>query len=116
MRDTYIYKILRLAEWDVFSADGIFSGSPVDHKDGYIHLSTQSQLQDTLDKHYTDNTDIIITEVTAGDIADDLRYEVSRGGDEFPHLYASLNMDVVHRHWRLTPNSAGRYDAAQIFA
>lgn len=116
MPETHIYKILQRPEWKTLSESGAFSGSPVDHQDGFIHLSTAAQVQGTLDKHYTDGADLILAEITASDIAADLKYEISRGGAAFPHLYAALPLTAVCRHWSISPDKDRRFDAASVLA
>lgn len=109
MRPDHIYKIFRLIEWKEFQEAGKFLGSAVDLQDGFIHLSTSSQLLGTLDKHYTQGDVVILAEVQAFGLGDKLKYEVSRGGDEFPHLYDILLIENVSRHWPLKPDPLGRY-------
>ena len=109
MRDAIIYKILRQSEWAQLQSTGRFDGSIHDKRDGFIHLSTAAQLQGTLDKHYTQNEAVILAAVRFEDIANSVKYEVSRGGAEFPHLYGVLDLDNVSRHWRLLPDAEGRY-------
>jgi uncharacterized protein (DUF952 family) len=89
---TTIYKILSRAEWDAAKACGRFEGSAVDVHDGYIHFSTAAQAQETARRHFLGQNDLVVLEVD-GD-ALDLRWEPSRGGALFPHLYAPL--DVKH--------------------
>ena len=109
MRPEQIYKILRQAEWTQLQITEVFDGSPDDLRDGFIHLSTAAQLQGTLDKHYRQGDDLILAEINASGLGDGLKYEVSRGGDEFPHLYDLLLMAKVSRHWALSPGPEGRY-------
>lgn len=109
MRPDQIYKIFRQAEWAALQAQGTFTGSPDDLRDGFIHLSTQTQLQGTLDKHYTQGDVLILAEIPAAELSDSLKYEVSRGGAEFPHLYGTLLKENVSRHWTLSPDPDGRY-------
>lgn len=108
------FKILQPSEWEGLQSSGVFTGSPVDIKDGYIHLSDTHQLQGTLDKHYTDGVPVIIAKIMLDKFGDALKYETSRGGDKFPHLYAPLPLDAVSRHWRLSPGADGRYDTSHI--
>ena len=115
MRDDYIYKILRQKEWEELQRLGEFRGSADDHRDGFIHLSTKAQIQGTLDKHYQDGGDIILAEVRAGDLGG-LKYEISRGGAEFPHLYGMLSAKHITRHWVLSPDSKGRYAVRDVLA
>ena len=84
-----LLKIFRASEWQAFEADKRFDGSADDLRDGFIHLSTPEQVQGTLDRHFANETGLIIAEVgLANDPA--LRLEPSRGGALFPHLYRSL--------------------------
>jgi len=109
MYPSYIYKIFRPAEWESFQRINQFDGSPDDKRDGFIHLSTGHQVPGTLAKYYTDGKDIILAKVNAESLGPDLKYEVSRGGAEFPHLFAPLKMSSVSRHWVLSPDSDGLY-------
>jgi len=104
-----VFKILTSSEWESFVAKGEFDGSPVDKSDGFIHLSTASQMQGTLDKYYTTGEDIIIAEIDMARIKDSVKWEVSRGGAEFPHQYGVLKKDDILSHWVLSPDTAGRY-------
>ena len=109
MRDSVIYKVLRLAEWDALQRDGYFRGSAHDQRDGFIHMSTAAQLQGTLDKHYTQGDVVILAAVTLADIESPVKWEVSRGGAEFPHIYGELSLAAVKAHWALSPDPEGRY-------
>ena len=109
MRDAIIYKILRQSEWAEMQANGEFGGSVHDRRDGFIHMSTAAQLQGTLDKHYTDGEVVILAAVRLADITESVKWEVSRGGAEFPHIYGPLPMSAVAQHWDLSPDPKGRY-------
>ena len=89
------FKILTAEQWAGFSRDGVFHGAPVDLADGYIHLSTADQLQGTLDKHFAGQSGLIIAEVDLTGFGPELKWEVSRGGALFPHLYAPLPMSAI---------------------
>lgn len=89
-----IYKILSRAEWAKAQADGRFAGSAVDARDGYIHFSTAEQAQETARRHFHGQADLVVLEIEAGDLGEALRWEPSRGGALFPHLYGVL--DVAH--------------------
>jgi uncharacterized protein (DUF952 family) len=90
-----IYKIVPRALWQAAEATGVFDGAPIDHADGYIHFSTATQAAETAAKHFTGQDDLLLVAVEADRLGDALRYEVSRGGALFPHLYASLPVDTV---------------------
>lgn len=109
MRDAIIYKILRQSEWAELQQEGVFTGSVHDKRDGFIHMSTAAQLQGTLDKHYTQGDVVILTAVRLADVEDSIKWEVSRGGAEFPHIYGVLPISAVMQHWPLSPDSKGRY-------
>lgn len=89
------YKILTAAQWTQFQADGIFNGAPIDLADGYIHLSSADQLQGTLDKHFEGAPGLVIVEVDLGRLEQLVRWETSRGGALFPHIYGPLPMSAV---------------------
>jgi len=103
MRDTYIYKVLTLDQWKTFQSADFFTGSPIDIEDGYIHLSRASQLKATLDKWYADYTEVALLKVEAAKIQSSLKYEISRGGAEFPHLFGDLPMSAVAQLWLVSP-------------
>jgi len=103
-RDSYIYKVLTPAQWESFQASGPFTGSPVDLEDGYIHMSCAAQLKETMDKWYADQTEVAVLKIQASAIEDNLKYEVSRGGAEFPHLFAGLPMNAVKHVWLVSPD------------
>ncbi|MCP5152550.1 MAG: DUF952 domain-containing protein [Ectothiorhodospiraceae bacterium] len=85
-------------EWAKARADGAFDGSAVDHADGYIHLSTAAQVRETAARHFAGRDRLVIVGVDASLVPDDvLRWEPSRGGDLFPHVYAPLALAWVTR-------------------
>lgn len=90
-----IYKIVSEAEWRAAEAAGVFSGSGIDLHDGYIHFSTAAQAPETAAKHFVGQTDLLLVEVRADLV--ELKWEVSRGGALFPHLYGPLLMSAVAR-------------------
>lgn len=89
------YKILTAGQWAHFRRHGVFHGAPVDLDDGYIHLSTADQLQGTLDKHFAGQSDLVIAEVDLAALGESVKWEVSRGGALFPHIYGPLPMAAV---------------------
>jgi uncharacterized protein (DUF952 family) len=90
-----IYKILPRAEWAAAEAAGRFEGSAVDHQDGYIHFSTAAQSAETARRYFAGLEDLVVLEVEGDDLGEALRWEPSRGGDLFPHLYAPLPVGHV---------------------
>ena len=91
------YKILTPEQFAALLEDR-FSGAPVDIADGYIHLSTAAQLDETLRKHFTGQNDLVITAVDLAALGNTLRWEVSRGGQLFPHVYGPLGRAHVLAH------------------
>jgi uncharacterized protein (DUF952 family) len=85
-----VFKIATRAAWEAACKQGIFPGSQDDRRDGFIHLSTHQQLAGTLAKHFKDQVDLLLIAFDEEALGDDLRWERSRGGDLFPHLYAPL--------------------------
>ena len=90
-----IYKICPRAEWEPAEREGIYAGSAKDREDHFIHFSTAEQVLDTLRRHYADASDLVLAAVDPEPLGADLKYEPSRGGALFPHLYAPLPMRFV---------------------
>lgn len=90
-----IYKICPLSLWQQAKADGRFTGAPIDHADGFIHFSTAAQVAETASRHFAGQTDLVLLAVEADRLGPALRYEPSRGGDLFPHLYGDLALSAV---------------------
>lgn len=86
-----VYKILSRAAWREAEARGRFDGAPVDLKDGFIHFSTGEQAQETAAKHFHGEPDLVVAAFEAEDLGQALRWEPSRGGELFPHLYGPLD-------------------------
>ncbi len=91
-----IYKIFRADEWAALQAAGETSGAPIDVADGYVHFSTATQAAETAAKHFAGAEGLTLLACDADAMGADLKWEVSRGGAEFPHLYRKIRMpDVV---------------------
>ena len=90
-----IYKIFRPAEWAALQEAGETNGAPVDIQDGFVHFSTAAQAAETAAKHFARAEGLILLACDAGAMGADLKWEVSRGGAEFPHLYRPLRLDDV---------------------
>lgn len=90
-----IYKILPRAEWVAAQGSGRFEGSAVDHQDGYIHFSTAAQAQETARRYFAGQSDLVVLEIEGDDLGAALKWEPSRGGDLFPHLYGPLAAGAV---------------------
>jgi uncharacterized protein (DUF952 family) len=90
-----IYKICEAALWRKAEQEGVFGGAPVDVHDGYIHLSTAEQAAETASKHFAGADDLILIAVEAKALGSALKWEPSRGGALFPHLYGALPLEAV---------------------
>lgn len=86
----YVYKICPRAAWTAACAGGVYSGSPDDARDGFIHFSFAEQLEATAAKHFAGQTDLVLIRVPREALGDALRLEASHGGALFPHLYGTL--------------------------
>ncbi|MEP7008573.1 MAG: DUF952 domain-containing protein, partial [Sphingomonas bacterium] len=95
MAATTAYKILTGPEMAVLERDGSFAGAPVDLADGYIHLSTDEQLDETAAKHFAGQAGLHIAAVDLEAQGGMVRWEVSRGGALFPHIYGPLLLETV---------------------
>lgn len=90
-----IYKIFRAPEWAAMQAAGETRGAPVDLADGYVHFSTAAQLPETLARHFAGQDGLVLLACDAARLGAALRWEPSRGGQDFPHLYRALRMDDI---------------------
>lgn len=90
-----IYKIFRADEWAQLQADGQTDGAPVDLADGFVHFSTAEQAAETAAKHFAGAAGLTLLAVEAETLGEALKWEVSRGGALFPHLYRVLRMSDV---------------------
>ncbi|SDZ29269.1 Uncharacterized conserved protein, DUF952 family [Micromonospora pattaloongensis] len=90
-----IYKLLTAEEWSVARAVGRFEGSAVDHRDGFIHLSGREQVVETARRHFAGGAGLALLTVDPDRLGAALRWEPSRGGALFPHLYGPLPVDAV---------------------
>ena len=104
-----IYKILPASLWTEAQRAGVFRGAAIDLTDGYIHFSTAEQAVETAAKHFAGQTDLMLLHVDAGALGDALKWEPSRGGALFPHLYAELDLQHVSRAEPLPLGSDGRH-------
>ncbi|USU12650.1 DUF952 domain-containing protein [Sphingomonadaceae bacterium OTU29THOMA1] len=92
---TTAYKVLTAEQMAALERDGTFPGAPVDLTDGYLHMSTAAQLSETVDKHFAGQSDLHVAAVDLGSLGDSLKWEESRGGQLFPHLYGPLLLETV---------------------
>ena len=87
-----IYKIFRAQEWASFVKDGVTDGAPIDQTDGFVHFSTAVQAGETAAKHFGEEDGLMVLALKAEALAPDLKWEPSRGGALFPHLYRRLTL------------------------
>ncbi|MEL7115747.1 MAG: DUF952 domain-containing protein, partial [Pseudomonadota bacterium] len=87
-----IYKLLRADEWAALAAEGETQGAPIDVQDGYIHFSTADQVRETAEKYFAGVDGVMLLAYDSERLGDDLRWEASRGGALFPHLYGLLRL------------------------
>jgi uncharacterized protein (DUF952 family) len=111
-----IYKIASRDAWDKALRDGQFTGSSDDLRDGYIHLSTSTQVAGTLSKHFAGQRDLVLVEVDADALGALIKWEPSRDGALFPHLYAPLDMRAVISQKPLELREDGRHRLPQDLA
>jgi len=90
-----IFKIFRKAEWQTLRTEKRTSGAPIDVADGYIHFSTGEQVEETAAKHFADADDLFLASFDSDALGDALKWEPSRGGALFPHLYRELLIEDV---------------------
>jgi len=106
---TIIYKICTEAEWRDAERTGVYRGSTVDRRDGFIHFSTAEQAAETAQKHFAGQRDLVLVSVYAAALGDRLKREASRGGALFPHLYGGLELAAVLRVESLPLDASGRH-------
>jgi|tagenome__1003787_1003787.scaffolds.fasta_scaffold20900843_3 uncharacterized protein (DUF952 family) len=104
-----IYKICTAAEWREAEREGRYRGSAADHKDGFIHFSTAEQAAETAAKWFAGQRDLVLVAVDSDALGDKLKWEPSRGGALFPHLYAPLDVKAVLRVDALPLDETGRH-------
>lgn len=88
------YKILTRSEWDQAQAAGVFEGSAVDRQDGFIHLSTAAQAPETARRYFAGQADLVVLQIDTDEVQG-VRWEPSRGGALFPHIYGPLDTRLV---------------------
>lgn len=96
MPEPIAYKVLTADQMETLEHDGRFAGAPIDLADGYIHLSTAAQLTETVDRHFAGQDDLHVAAVDLDALGEAIRWEPSRGGQLFPHLYGQpLELEVL---------------------
>jgi uncharacterized protein (DUF952 family) len=90
-----VFKLIDRASWQAAAESGSFDGSAVDARDGFIHFSTAAQVHETAARYFAGQPDLLLVAVAVESLGDALKWEPSRGGALFPHLYAPLPLGAV---------------------
>lgn len=106
-RPLIAYKVLTGPQMLDLEHDGAFKGAPVDLEDGYIHLSTEAQLTGTVEKHFAGQDGLHVVAVDLEALGEAVKWEASRGGQLFPHLYAELPLSAAVAYGPLERDDAG---------
>ena len=101
------YNVLTSEQMEVLLREGVFAGAPIDLADGYIHLSAADQVTETVDKHFAGQTGLLVAAVDLAALGDAVKWEPSRGGQLFPHIYAALPLSAVTAYVPLARGSDG---------
>jgi uncharacterized protein (DUF952 family) len=101
------FKVLTADQMASLEQEGRFEGAPVDLADGFIHLSTAAQLTETVDKHFAGQVDLHVAAVDLAVLGEAVRWEESRGGQLFPHIYGVLPLSAVVAYGPLTRSDDG---------
>ncbi len=109
-----IYKICPRTLWREAEEEGVFRGAAIDLSDGFIHFSTAEQVAETAAKHFAGMDDLVLVAVEAEKLGPALKYEVSRGGALFPHLYAPLPFNAVRWAVPMPLGPDGRHQLPQL--
>ena len=106
----FIYKIATAENFAAAKAAGTYTGMPIDAEDGYIHFSTASQLAETLGLYFKGQKGIVLFAVRSYDMGSMLRWEPSRGGQLFPHLYGQLHIGAVGQYATVSVDADGNVE------
>jgi uncharacterized protein (DUF952 family) len=109
MPASVIYKICSAALWRAAVFEGVFKGAPIDLQDGFIHFSDANQVAGTAAKHFAGQTDLLLLHVDTARLDKPVKWETSRGGALFPHLYGALSLDAVAKVEPLPLGPDGRH-------
>lgn len=111
MQTTSIYHLARASEWQRAQETGVYEGSVEDRRDGFLHFSTAAQIVESARRHRAGERDLVLLRVHVKDCGDALRWEESRNGALFPHLYGSLRVEFVQESVELALDA----DAMHVF-
>ena len=102
-----VYKLFRESEWHEAECSGVFSGSPDDRRDGFIHLSALAQVRGTYAKYFAAESASVLVCFQANDLAPALKWEISRNGELFPHLYGTLPIGLAVAIFNIRRDASG---------
>lgn len=102
-----VYKLFRQSEWQEAARTGLFSGSPDDHRDGFIHLSAPTQVRGTFEKYFASEREPVLAGFDADSLGVALKWEISRDGARFPHLYGVLDVSRALSVSRISRDAGG---------
>jgi uncharacterized protein (DUF952 family) len=109
-----IYKICSASAWRQAEQQGVYRGSADDERDGFIHLSTLSQVAQTANRHFFGQTGLLLIEVDVDALGEAVRWERSRNGELFPHLYGELGLGAVSAVLELHARSDGHHEIPEL--
>ena len=109
----FIFKVINKEEWQKAKQSGTYVGSDKDKKDGYIHLSEDDQVLETLKKHYSNKENLVLLKVNAFKL-EHLLWEQASNGDMYPHLYSPLDVNTVVDEFELSLNEDGTHELPEI--
>jgi uncharacterized protein (DUF952 family) len=104
----FIYKLFRQREWQEAVAAGAFYGSADDKRDGFLHFSAAHQVRATFDKYFSAEENPVLAAIDADRLGEALKWELSRGGEKFPHLYGVLKLAELHSVHAIAKGASGR--------
>ncbi len=110
-----VYKVSSKDEWEKAILNKFYSESEIDNKDGFIHLSTKKQLNETVKKHFRGKKNLLVIFFCTKKIQDNLKWEVSRNGDLFPNYYGNLETKFAEKTYNLHLNANGIHEFPENF-
>ncbi|MDC3172609.1 DUF952 domain-containing protein [Alphaproteobacteria bacterium] len=112
---SFVYKICSKNEWNKAIIEKLYTGSEVDNRDGFIHLSTKKQLKETATKHFKGQENLLIICFRVIKIKDKLKWEISRNEELFPHYYGNLETNKAEEIYNLNLNANSVHEFPENF-
>lgn len=109
LQEVRVFKILRPDAWSAAERTGTVAREGIDARDGFVHLSAAAQVAGTLARYFSDAESVALVAFDAGAFGEALRWEASRDGALFPHLYGALRADAARAIWRLSRGADGAF-------